>query len=196
MGAIRSGDVPFDRRSLTLRSHRRGAHHPGLGDPEGRTNQGAHRNRRIDILGLDLSESAAGRLPYDRSSITPEIAHLGVGALHRAHMAPEMDEVLRNDPSCKINGASLRRSATRDVLAPQGFLYTLTARSGSSTAACIVGSCLRSWTPPRSGGTDGCDGRTAYPDRLLQLPRKAIAMIRPPEKSTTPSVHPARPSSS
>ena len=57
-------------------------------------------------------------------------------------MAPYMDEVLRNDPSWGIIGASLRRSATRDALAPQDFLYTLMVRSGSGTAACIVGSVL------------------------------------------------------
>ena len=57
-------------------------------------------------------------------------------------MAPYIDEVLRHDPSWGIIGASLRRSATRDALAPQDFLYTLIVRSGSGTAACIVGSVL------------------------------------------------------
>ena len=57
-------------------------------------------------------------------------------------MAPYLDEVLREHPSWGIIGASLRRSATRDALAPQNFLYTLMVRSGSGTAACIVGSLL------------------------------------------------------
>ena len=57
-------------------------------------------------------------------------------------MAPYLDEVLREHPSWGIIGASLRRSATRDALAPQDFLYTLMVRSGSGTAACIVGSLL------------------------------------------------------
>lgn len=86
--------------------------------------------------------SAAARLTYDRSRMTPAIVHLGVGAFHRAHMAPYLDEVLREHPSWGIIGASLRRSATRDALAPQDFLYTLMVRSGSGTAACIVGSLL------------------------------------------------------
>jgi fructuronate reductase len=81
-------------------------------------------------------------MPYDRSRVTPAIVHLGVGAFHRAHMAPYLDEVLREQPSWGIIGASLRRSATRDALAPQDFLYTLMVRSGAGTAACIVGSLL------------------------------------------------------
>jgi fructuronate reductase len=57
-------------------------------------------------------------------------------------MAPYIDELLRDDPSWGIIGASLRRSTTCDALAPQDFLYTLIVRSGSGTAACIVGSIL------------------------------------------------------
>jgi fructuronate reductase len=95
-------------------------------------------------LGPQLSaESCAARLPYDRSRITPGIVHLGVGAFHRAHVATYVDEVLRSDPSWGIIGASLRRSATRDALAPQDFLYTLAVRSGSGTAARVIGSILQ-----------------------------------------------------
>ena len=86
--------------------------------------------------------SAATRLSYDRSRITPAIVHLGVGAFHRAHTAPYIDEILSDDPSWGIIGASLRRAATREALAPQDFLYTLIVRSGSGTAARIVGSVL------------------------------------------------------
>jgi fructuronate reductase len=57
-------------------------------------------------------------------------------------MAPYIDEVLRTVPSWGIIGASLRRSATRDALAPQDFLYTLIVPSDSGAAARIVGSLL------------------------------------------------------
>ena len=57
-------------------------------------------------------------------------------------MAPYIDGLLRNDPSWGIIGASLRRAATREALAPQDFLYTLIVRSSSDTATRIVGSVL------------------------------------------------------
>ena len=57
-------------------------------------------------------------------------------------MASYLDEVLKEHPSWGIIGASLRRSATRDALAPQDFLYTLMVRGVSGTAARIVGSLL------------------------------------------------------
>jgi fructuronate reductase len=85
---------------------------------------------------------AGARLPYDRSSITPGMVHLGVGAFHRAHVAAYVDEVLRDDPSWGIIGASLRRSATRDALAPQDFLYTLAVQSSSGTKIRTIGSVL------------------------------------------------------
>lgn len=69
--------------------------------------------------------------------------HLGVGAFCRAHLAAYVDEVLRNDPSWGIVGASLRRSVTRDALAPQDFLYTLAIRDGSGTSSRVIGSIIR-----------------------------------------------------
>jgi fructuronate reductase len=73
----------------------------------------------------------AGRLSYDRSEIRPGIVHLGVGAFCRAHIAVYLDVVLATVPSWGIIGVSLRRSDTRDALAPQGFLYTVAERSGT-----------------------------------------------------------------
>ena len=68
--------------------------------------------------------------------------HLGTGAFHRAHVAPYVDDVLRTNPSWGIIGASLRRSDTREALAPQDFLYTLVVRSGSGTTTRVIGSLL------------------------------------------------------
>jgi fructuronate reductase len=86
--------------------------------------------------------NAEARLPYDRSSVTPGIVHLGIGAFHRAHMAAYVDDLLRTDPSWGIVGASLRRPDTRNALAPQDFLYTLAVRSGAGTTLRAIGSLL------------------------------------------------------
>lgn len=81
-------------------------------------------------------------LPYNRSRVTPGIVHLGIGAFHRAHMAAYIDDILASDPSWGIVGVSLRRSDTRDALAPQDFLYTLALRSGAGPSTRIIGSVL------------------------------------------------------
>ncbi len=79
---------------------------------------------------------------YDRDTVTPGIVHLGIGAFHRAHMAVYVDDLLGNNPSWGIIGASLRRPDTRDALAPQDFLYTLAIRDASGTQCRIIGSVL------------------------------------------------------
>lgn len=71
------------------------------------------------------------------------MVHLGVGAFHRAHVAAYVDQVLREDPTWGIVGASLRQSATRDALAPQDFLYTLAVQSGAGLETRIIGSILQ-----------------------------------------------------
>lgn len=81
-------------------------------------------------------------MDYDRSTVTPGIVHLGIGAFHRAHMAAYVDSLLAKNPSWGIIGASLRRPDTRDALAPQDFLYTLAIRDASGTRPRIIGSIL------------------------------------------------------
>ncbi|MFO0993993.1 MAG: mannitol dehydrogenase family protein [Hyphomicrobiales bacterium] len=81
-------------------------------------------------------------MPYDRSSVTPGIVHLGIGAFCRAHTAMYVDSVLPIDPSWGIVGASLKRPDTRDALAPQDFLYSLIERSAAGTKDRIIGSLL------------------------------------------------------
>jgi len=81
-------------------------------------------------------------MDYDRSTVTPGIVHLGIGAFHRAHMAAYVDSLLAGNPSWGIIGASLRRPDTRDALQPQDFLYTLAIRDASGTKPRIIGSIL------------------------------------------------------
>jgi fructuronate reductase len=79
---------------------------------------------------------------YDRDAVTPGIVHLGIGAFHRAHMAAYVDDLLAENPSWGIIGASLRRPDTRDALAPQDFLYTLAIRDADGTRCRVIGSIL------------------------------------------------------
>lgn len=79
---------------------------------------------------------------YDRAGVTPGIVHLGIGAFHRAHMAVYVDDLLADDPSWGIVGASLRRPDTRDALEPQGGLYTIAVRDATGTHPRVIGSIL------------------------------------------------------
>ncbi len=96
---------------------------------------------RSPVPRLTAANQEAG-LSYARSQVTPGIVHLGIGAFHRAHMAVYIDDLLADDPSWGILGASLKRPDTRQALAPQDFLYTLALRSGSGTSTRIIGSVL------------------------------------------------------
>lgn len=78
---------------------------------------------------------------YDRSAITPGIVHLGVGAFHRAHQAPLVDDCLsRGEHTWGIVAASLRSTETRDALMPQDCLYTLAIQEGDTRENRVVGS--------------------------------------------------------
>ncbi|WP_323034064.1 hypothetical protein [Paracoccus sp. (in: a-proteobacteria)] len=79
---------------------------------------------------------------YDRSRVTPGIVHLGIGAFHRAHMAVYVDDLLKDDPSWAIIGASLRRPDTNEALEPQDGLYTVAVRDAEGTHPRIIGSIL------------------------------------------------------
>ena len=97
---------------------------------------------RISLAALPVQTPDIQLCTYDRSDITPGIVHLGIGAFHRAHMAAYVDDLLKENPSWGIIGASLRRPDTRDALAPQDFLYTLAIREASGTKCRIIGSIL------------------------------------------------------
>jgi fructuronate reductase len=80
---------------------------------------------------------------YDRAAVTPGIVHLGIGAFHRAHMAVYVDDLLAEDPSWGIVGASLRRPDTKEALEPQDGLYTIAVRDAAGTHPRVIGSILR-----------------------------------------------------
>ena len=98
---------------------------------------------RLSGASLDRLPGSVRRPAYDRSRIAPGIVHLGIGAFHRAHQAVVIDDLLgRGATDWGIVGASLRKSETRDALAPQDSLYTVAVRSGAGTDHRVIGSVL------------------------------------------------------
>ncbi|OCJ10292.1 mannitol dehydrogenase [Rhizobium sp. AC27/96] len=101
-------------------------------------------------MGTRLADDTIGRLPakvsqpgLDRSTLTPGIVHLGVGAFHRAHQAMYVDQCLSaGQRDWGIIAASLRSPQTRDALQPQDGLYTLAVREGAEERLHVVGSIL------------------------------------------------------
>lgn len=77
---------------------------------------------------------------YDRGKLCIGIVHMGLGAFHRAHQAVYTDDVLnRNAGPWGICGVSLRSPETRDALAPQDCLYSVTERDSDGERPRIVG---------------------------------------------------------
>src|SRR6185437_15590295 len=96
---------------------------------------------RLSDATLDKLPGQIRRPAYDRSSVTPGIVHLGIGAFHRAHQAVVIDDLLAAGATdWGIVGASLRSPKTRDALAPQDCLYTTAVRSGAGVNYRIIGS--------------------------------------------------------
>lgn len=81
---------------------------------------------------------------YDRDRLTPGIAHIGLGAFARAHLAEYTEDVLEACPAAwGIVGVNLRSPGQRNRLEPQDGLYTLVSRDDRGDRARIVGSVLR-----------------------------------------------------
>lgn len=79
-------------------------------------------------------------LKYDRDQVTPGILHIGVGNFHRGHQAVFVDDLLAHDPRWGIVGVSMRSTSTRDRLAMQNYVYTVTERDGTQLERRLIGS--------------------------------------------------------
>ena len=109
-------------------------------------------NNTLETLPADIARPA-----YARAETTPGIVHLGLGACHRAHQAVFVDDCLNDaETGWGIIGASLRSSETRDALAPQDGLYTLSVVDGGGESLRVIGCLLRLLVAPED------------PDALLQ----------------------------
>ena len=94
----------------------------------------------ISLTQASLHHARAALPAYDRRTLATGIVHLGIGAFHRAHQAVYTEAAIAaGDHRWGILGASLRSPATRDALAPQNGLYTLSVRDGSGEKLQIVG---------------------------------------------------------
>ena len=97
------------------------------------------RPPRLSARTLDRAR-AASVASYERPP-TASIAHLGVGAFARAHLAVYADDLLRRGIPAAIRGISLHSTAPREQLEPQDGYYTVAEREpGEAARLRIVGS--------------------------------------------------------
>jgi mannitol 2-dehydrogenase len=85
------------------------------------------------------------RVPgYDRSALTPNLLHIGVGGFFRAHQAVYLDDLLHLDASGDwgYGGIGLLGQDARmhDVLRAQDSLYTILERDADGDSARVIGS--------------------------------------------------------
>ncbi|MEK1927565.1 MAG: mannitol dehydrogenase family protein, partial [Rhizobium giardinii] len=98
----------------------------------------------LETLPADIARPA-----YARAQTMPGIVHLGLGAFHRAHQAVFVDDCLNDaETGWGIIGASLRSSETRDALAPQDGLFTLSVVDGGGESLRVIGCLLRLLVAP------------------------------------------------
>jgi fructuronate reductase len=104
---------------------------------------------RLSLKTLGALPADVARPRYDVVAVRVGIVHLGVGAFHRAHQAVYVDDRLAaGETDWAISGASLRSPETRDALATQDGLYTLSVRSAEGEALRVVGALRRLFVAP------------------------------------------------
>ena len=106
----------------------------------------AGRARKIERLGITTTGRGDQRVKwpsFDPRNLGRGILHFGCGAFHRAHQniftqrAIELERDAKSDWG--VVGVSFRSNRTRQLLAPQDFLYTVLERDQDSTSAEVVG---------------------------------------------------------
>jgi len=99
----------------------------------------------LSLANLDALPAGVERPRYDRTQLRCGIVHLGLGAFHRAHQAVYTEQVLASgDLAWGIVGASLRSPDTRDALAPQDGLYTVSVRGPDAPSYQVIGAIQQS----------------------------------------------------
>ncbi|MEO8758630.1 MAG: mannitol dehydrogenase family protein [Devosia sp.] len=97
---------------------------------------------RLSNRSIGAAKPGTQRPLYARNTVTAGIVHLGIGAFHRAHQAVVVDDLLEQDSSWGIVGASLRRPDTKEALAPQDGLYSVLVKDGETRSLRVIGSVL------------------------------------------------------
>ncbi len=97
-------------------------------------------------------------LNYDPAQVVPRIAHIGLGAFHRAHMAWACHELLEQSiknsgsPDWGICALSLRgNTRVLEALEQQNHRYLLAIQGRQKSEVCEVGSIVRSLDAVRDG---------------------------------------------
>ncbi len=98
-----------------------------------------------------LGNGLLGQLPagvaapaYDRAALAPGIAHIGVGAFHRAHQAEFTDDLLGVEfGRWGIIGINVRPPVLADTLGRQDGLYTRLLRENERVEPRVIGSIVR-----------------------------------------------------
>lgn len=97
-----------------------------------------------------LSPSLLAELPatvqkpaYDRATLAPGMAHLGVGAFHRCHQAEYTDDLLSLQfDRWGVVGINIRPPGLTETLGRQGGLYTRLIRENQRIEARVIGSII------------------------------------------------------
>src|ERR1700734_3722225 len=117
--------------------------------------------------------SAATRFSARQASIatyerpcTASIAHIGLGAFARAHLAVYADDLWRRGRPALIRGVSIRSRRAQDQLEPQDGLFTVAVREPGQDAALEVIGALASM---ETGPVAALDAMTAPTTRLVTL---------------------------
>lgn len=100
---------------------------------------------------MRLSPQTLDRVPlfverpfYAREEQACGIVHIGIGAFHRAHQALYTDSAMNaGERGWAITGVSLRSRDVHDSMTPQGNLYTVSERAGTTTSVRVVGAVRR-----------------------------------------------------
>jgi fructuronate reductase len=106
---------------------------------------------RLSARNLEKLSLGINRPAFDRIQAGIGVAHLGVGAFMRSHIAEYNDDALAAERGdWTIAGVSLRHPDVRDRLAPQDGLYILGTRNGSSETRRLVGSLKEMYVAPEN----------------------------------------------
>ena len=93
---------------------------------------------------LDQLPPTVRRPGYDRAALKPGIAHVGVGAFHRAHQAEYTEDLLEaRIDRWGIVGINIRPPHLAETLGQQGGLYTRLIRQDQTVEARVIGSVVQ-----------------------------------------------------